>query len=56
VTPALTFFIIGVTIAIVGISVAAFLVFANFLNREKERGKRFRARYASKHKDDHPPV
>jgi len=45
VTAQLNAFIVFVTLMILGVSIAGFLVFANFLNREKERAKRFRARH-----------
>jgi hypothetical protein len=43
-TPEINAFIVFVIVLIVGVTVAGFLVFSNFLNREKERARRFRAR------------
>lgn len=45
-TPELNAFIVFVVILIMGVTVGGFLVFANFLNREKERARRFRERHA----------
>ena len=50
----LQIFMAVVTLAFLAVIVAGFLVFANFLNREKERARRFRARHGkqSNQKDD----
>ena len=45
-TVQLEIFIVVVTLIFLGITLAGFLVFANFLNREKERARRFRARHS----------
>jgi hypothetical protein len=44
VTLELNAFIVIVSLMIIAVMVAGFMVFANFLNREKERAKRFRER------------
>lgn len=53
VTLELNAFIVVVSLMIIAITVAGFMVFANFLNREKERAKRFRERREAKgHSDE----
>jgi len=45
ISPELNAFIVLVILMILGVTVAGFLVFSNFLNRERERAKKFRARH-----------
>jgi hypothetical protein len=56
VTTELNIFIVFVIVLIVGVTLAGFFVFANFLNREKERARRFRARHSAEAgKGESPP-
>ncbi len=48
VTLQLKIFMVLVILAFLGVIVGGFLVFSNFLNREKERAKRFRNRHSKK--------